>query len=97
MTVATKVNACTVTDCAYNANESCHALAITIDNPSPATCATYTPKAEGKRGGAEMTVANIGACKAANCVHNEALTCQAGEVKIGMQDGKVSCLTFKGQ
>jgi len=95
MATATKVNACNVSDCVYNSNSSCHALAITIDDPTPATCSTYKKAENGESGGAEAQIANIGACKAAGCMHNENLMCTAGEVTIGVKDGKVSCLSYQ--
>ncbi|MEQ8822539.1 MAG: DUF1540 domain-containing protein [Sumerlaeia bacterium] len=94
---ATKVNTCQVTDCAFNEGSACHALAITIDDPSPATCGTYTPASTSGHGGTQATVANVGACKAASCQHNKDLMCTAGEVQVGMQAGKVSCLTYAGR
>jgi len=90
--IASKVTTCTVTDCAYNSNETCHALAITVDNPTAATCATYTPREE--KAGVEMNVANVGACKASACKHNKDLVCTASSIKVGMKDNAVTCLTF---
>lgn len=92
MPIAPPVNACTATDCAYNDEQQCRALAITVGNPTSHTCDTYMPAAD--KGGIEMTVAGVGACKASTCKHNKNLTCQAAEVKIGMNAGEVRCLTF---
>ena len=39
MPVITK---CTVNNCAYNQEDKCHALAITIGEPSQAQCGTFT-------------------------------------------------------
>ena len=90
---ATKVNTCTVSDCAYNKGQSCHAMGITIDNPTKATCATFTPATNGV-GGMETVIASIGACKATSCVNNKGMMCSADSVKIGMSEGKVSCLSY---
>jgi hypothetical protein len=92
MMIASKVNSCAATDCAYNKDETCRALAITVENPSAATCATYTPRAE--KGGVEMNVANVGACKASSCKHNKDLVCTATSIKVGMKGDSVTCLTF---
>lgn len=92
---ATIVNQCAATDCAYNDNQACRALAITVGEPSAQTCATYEPKQ--KKVSTQVTVANVGACKASNCVHNSNLSCQAAEVKIGVDGGQVRCMTFQGK
>jgi hypothetical protein len=93
MSVATVVNQCAATECAYNDNRSCRALAITIGEPSAHTCATYAPKQA--KGGRQMTIANVGACKASTCVNNSNLTCTAAQVTMGLEGGQVRCLTFK--
>ena len=93
--VATKVNACSVSSCAYNESNACHALAITVGEPSPTTCATFTPKLDGKQAGSRMTIADVGACKAASCTHNKNLTCTAAEISVGMSAGSVTCLTYE--
>lgn len=89
---ATIVNVCEATDCAYNKEKQCHALAITVGSPSAATCDTYMPQA--KKGGSEMTVANVGACKVADCTHNKDLMCHAEKIRIGIEASQVSCLTY---
>ena len=88
------VNQCTVASCVFNSNDQCHALAITIDEPSPANCETYKPRSGSETGGIETQVANIGACKATSCVHNKDLMCHAEKVKISMKDDQVSCMTY---
>jgi len=85
----TKVQTCSATDCAFNEAKTCHAHAITVDQHS---CGTYTPTSD--KGGDSVQVANVGACKAADCKHNKDLICQAASVQVGMEDGKVSCLTY---
>ncbi len=93
--MTTKVETCSVASCAYNEGRSCHALAITVGEPSPTTCATYTPKSDGKQGGSRITIANVGACKAASCAHNKNLVCTAAEISVGMSAGAVSCLSYQ--
>jgi len=92
----TKVRTCQATACAFNEEKACRAWAVTIDDPNPATCGTYAPRT-GLTGGQKTIVANVGACKAAGCAHNEGLMCTAGEVAIGMAEGKVACLTYKAR
>ncbi len=93
--VATKVNACSVATCAYNANDTCHALAITVGEPSPTNCATFTPRQGNQSAGSRMTVANVGACKAASCKHNKMLECTKAEINIGMTGSSVTCLSYE--
>ncbi len=95
MPVATTVNSCTVADCVYNSGNTCHALAITVEEPSPATCGTYKARSGGESGGLETQVANVGACKASSCAHNSNLMCTAPQVRIALSDGEISCLTYK--
>lgn len=89
------VNKCAATDCAFNDNQTCRALAITVGEPSAHSCATYEPRQP--KGGHRMTVANVGACKASNCVNNENLTCKAAQVMVGLEGGQVRCLTFEAR
>ena len=51
------VNRCTVEDCVFNSDQKCHALAITVDEPSPANCETYKPRSGSESGGMEAQVA----------------------------------------
>jgi len=89
---ATIVNSCTATECAYNTEKKCRAMAITVGDMNAAICDTYTPRDE--KGGTKMTVANVGACKVADCKHNEHLYCTAATVSIGIKNGKVSCQSY---
>ncbi|MDX1972527.1 MAG: DUF1540 domain-containing protein [Candidatus Sumerlaeia bacterium] len=89
MTTATKVQTCNATDCAFNQAKACHAEAVTIQADA---CLTYTKSST--KGGSVMKVANVGACKAAGCVHNANLMCTAASVMIGLRGGSVSCLNF---
>lgn len=90
-----KVNSCSVADCVYNDSNSCHAMAITVEKPSAATCGTYTPRAQAKDSqAASAQVANVGACKAADCTHNKDLSCTAASVSVGFEGNQVRCLTY---
>jgi hypothetical protein len=90
---ATKVTTCEATGCAFNHDKACHALAITVGAPGAATCDTYAPMAT--KGGLQMTVANVGACKMSDCRHNKNLMCSAASVKIGINNGEVTCLSHQ--
>lgn len=91
----TTVNSCKVSSCVFNSDEACHALAITIDDPSPTTCGTYKARVGDDVAGATAQVANVGACKAASCKHNKNLLCTAGQVTVGMKGDTISCLSYE--
>lgn len=82
---------CNVNECAYNAEDSCHAMAITVDNQE-AMCDTFfnhQPK-----GGIRELKAGVGACKSDGCVHNRLLECTAPGIKVSRHNNKPACDTF---
>jgi hypothetical protein len=89
-----KVESCRVTDCCYNADERCHALAITVggDGMHP-ECDTYC--AYRTKGGDAASMAGVGACKASECVFNQSLECTASAIIVGPGRDKADCLTFE--
>lgn len=87
------VNECTAKDCAYNDDQSCRALAITVGDPTRAQCDTFTT-ANG-RGGDPSAVGHVGACKMSDCQHNVDLECQAPGISVGAKQGVVDCLTYQ--
>jgi len=90
-----KISSCDVTDCAYNKNNACHTLAITVggpNDPSPC-CDTYLHA--NQKGGMMDVQAGVGACKVDKCSYNTALECSAPSVKVGMHGSNPDCLTFK--
>ena len=88
------VRECGATDCAYNENKICHALAITVGGPTGIPyCDTYTSSDE--QGGDSDASAGVGACKVSSCVYNDRLECNASKIDVGFQQNKVACLTFE--
>lgn len=88
------VKECDATDCAYNKNKICHALAITVGGPTGIPyCDTYCSSDE--MGGDADASAGVGACKVSACEYNEHLECSAQNIQVGFQQDKVSCLTFE--
>ncbi|KJS00483.1 MAG: hypothetical protein VR65_13075 [Desulfobulbaceae bacterium BRH_c16a] len=88
-----KVTACEVSQCAYNANKACHAMAITIgDISNRPKCDTFFQTSI--HGGVKETTAGVGACKISECNYNEELECSAANIKVGMKSGTAECLTF---
>lgn len=89
----TSVEKCQASQCAYNSDGSCHALAITIGDPGgPPRCDTFFENEV--KGGDEQSHAGIGACKMTNCMYNSKLECTADAVSVGEEDQDVDCLTF---
>ena len=89
-----KVISCTVTNCAYNTSQVCHAMAITVgDISNRPKCDTFFQTSI--HGGLKDVTAGVGACKISDCTHNKELECNAQNIKVGMQSGAAECLTFK--
>ena len=87
-----QIKTCDAIACAYNDDQQCRALAITVGGGDTARCDTYFGEAQ--TGGFPQANAGVGACRAVQCKHNERLECTATNVDIGQRQGKVTCLTF---
>jgi len=89
-----KVQDCNVSNCAYNTNKSCHAMAITIgEYPEEPVCDTFFQSST--RGGVMEMSAGVGACKTSNCQHNRDFECTASAIHIGLKGKQPDCLTFE--
>ncbi len=87
------VGECSVGECAYNADQACHARAITVGDGVHPGCDTFldaTPHAR-----ASERQAGVGACKVAGCRHNDDYECMAETIKVGHASQAVSCLTYQ--
>ena len=87
------VVSCDVTQCAYNTNNRCHAMAITIGDGSHPQCDTFCQ--EKTSGGDPEAIAGVGACKVSSCVYNQNLECQAEQIRVGPSGDEADCLTFE--
>lgn len=86
---------CRVYDCAYNADNLCRAIAVTIGDGGRPRCGTFhrfVMKAKGLH--ADCT-ATIGACRISSCIHNVALRCRLPEILVGYRQQEPQCLTFQ--
>ena len=83
---------CNVSECAYNTNKKCHALAITIGDQMIPHCVTFFKMMP--KGGDSSAIASVGACKVHACAHNKSLVCQAPEVIVGYLNQDIECMTF---
>ena len=88
-----KVIKCEVSDCAYNRDNCCHTMAITIGDGMNPRCDTFCHSTS--KGGDIESIASVGACKVSACKHNNALECQTSEICVGYGDQGPDCLTFE--
>ncbi len=88
------VSDCTCSECAYNTDQSCHAIAITVGDEDNPMCDTFFNTSG--RGGTRGT-AGVGACKVAACRHNENFECAAGTIHVGKLGNDSSCLSFSAR
>ncbi len=89
--ILTNVLFCSVTECAYNDHEKCHAGAITVDGPEP-LCDTFFKNQH--KGGMGESMGIVGACKNQTCIHNESYECTANGIEVSLRSGKPECNTF---
>ncbi len=87
-----KVTDCQASECSYNSDGMCHAMAITIGDMTNPQCDTFCQSSS--KGGDPTCIALVGACKTTSCTHNMSLECQAPGISVGYQSGEVDCLTF---
>ena len=87
------ISACNVTDCAYNTNQQCHTMAVTVGGPEVcARCDTYFNASQ--KGGVSDMTASVGACKVNDCSFNSSFECTAPSIKVGQHQGHADCTTF---
>jgi hypothetical protein len=89
------VSECSVTECAYNTSNCCHARAITVGDSVHPGCDTFL----GLSGSAshareKQRTAGVGACKMSSCQYNDDYECMADTIMIGNPGGQVNCLTY---
>ena len=86
------VGKCTVAECAYNTDDSCHARAITIGDGAIPHCDTLFCGSGHIQ--ATNIQAGVGACKVNSCSFNEDLECTAERITVGLVEENVECLTY---
>ena len=87
-----KIIECGATECAYNVDQQCHAMAITVGSSIDHRCDTFCGAP--KKGGFPDVTATVGACKVEGCAHNSNLECSAPGIRVGHEESEVDCLTF---
>lgn len=87
------VQKCTVTNCSYNTDTVCHAMAITVGQGTRPLCDTFY-KTDHK-GGAMDSKGRVGACKEEQCRFNESLECTASQgITVSLHEQHADCVTF---
>jgi hypothetical protein len=88
------IQKCSVEDCAYNTDNTCHALAITVGDVVDPRCDTFYRTDH--KGGVIDSTGKVGACKQELCKFNEDLECAASPgIRIAPQEGRAECITFE--
>lgn len=87
------VNTCAAQQCAYNLDQVCHALAITVGNSQEAACETYFGVSF--KGGDRSTAGHVGACKMSDCTYNVDLECQAPGISVSYRGDVATCATYQ--
>lgn len=87
-----QVRLCEVSECGYNGDRQCHAVAILVGDDHP-RCDTFTPNH--MRAGASGQRANVGACKVDHCTFNHNLLCSAPDILVAHHSGHADCVTFR--
>ena len=87
-----RVIECDATECAYNVEQMCHAMAITVGGEIDHKCDTFCRSSS--KGGDLQIIAGVGACKVGTCSNNTNLECTAPGIKVGHEGNEIDCLTF---
>ena len=87
-----RIISCNVNECAYNQNDTCHAMAITVGGGPDHRCDTFFTAPA--KGGSPETQGAVGACRTTACMYNQNLECAAPGIRIGREGQDIDCLTF---
>lgn len=87
-----KITWCDATNCAYNHDGHCHAIAITIGDKLQPQCDTFLDSPI--KGGDSSATGTVGACKVSICKYNEMYECHAPQIHLERHQKHVDCATF---
>lgn len=91
MTTATApVSACAATACAFNDNQGCTAVAITVGGAAGSASFSELDV----RAGLSDGQGQVGACHRVDCVHNSNLLCSAGGIEVA---DTAACTTYEAR
>lgn len=83
---------CSVTECAYNVGQNCHARAITVGDGVNPGCDTYFRNTVHSQ--EQDRIAGVGACKVHGCHYNRDLECFADHIQVKHVGPQVNCATY---
>ncbi|HYG34820.1 MAG TPA: DUF1540 domain-containing protein [Clostridia bacterium] len=87
-----QIKECSVSDCAYNRDKICRALAITVGDSEP-RCDTFWTY--GNKAGDPSRLGSVGACKVVSCIHNYDGECGSpGGITVARKGNMPNCMTF---
>jgi len=86
-----EVSKCAATQCAYNADDGCHARAITIGDGADPDCDTFFTNSKHTR---SSRTAGVGACKMEDCKFNDDFECSAESIQVGHTGKSNNCLSY---
>lgn len=89
---AALVSRCAVSECAYNLEKRCCAIAIVIASGPHPVCGTFL-RASGCSGKGTGD-AHVGECRYSICRHNAHAKCIAGNIEVDYWWGYIDCRTF---
>jgi len=85
-----QIRACSMSSCAYNKEDQCHTMAITVG--PHAECNTFIHASP--RAGFPEVKGGIGACQASSCKWNQKLECQAPGINVASDERHADCQTY---
>lgn len=88
-----RIQKCEASECAYNKEMECHAVAITVGNSSSALCDTFLNRS--RKGGVAGLTGGVGACKMDSCRHNSELECTIDPgINVAFKANQARCSSF---
>ena len=94
MAMTPEVKKCDVTQCFYNAENLCHADAITVGDAECPMCDTFISNNQHAQ---PANQGRVGACHEADCAHNKMLSCQSPGIEVGWHMNHADCMTYEPQ
>jgi hypothetical protein len=88
---------CEATQCAYNKNRICHAIAVNVGGPTDVcpNCDTFFQTQ--MKGGVDAVVGGVGACKVRDCKFNQSFECSAKGINMKAHENHVDCSTYSAR
>ena len=89
---AAAVSRCAVSECTYNMEQRCSAIAIVIASGPHPRCGTFLKTSNSSSG--RIGDAQVGECRYSICRHNTDARCSAGNIEVDYWWGVVDCRTY---